>query len=109
MSPQTIIFSNQKGGVGKTTLTRELGVYVSSLGFKVLFVDCDPQGSLTKSLVEEQYGGLYEALSDHDIRPIELDDRLCLLCGDYRLYLPPTRFGGTCSPVNSPDSMSSNR
>ena len=87
MSPQTIIFSNQKGGVGKTTLTRELGVYVSSLGFKVLFVDCDPQGNLTKSLVEEQYGGLYEALSDHDIQTIELDDRLCLLCGDYRLAL----------------------
>ena len=87
MSPRTIIFSNQKGGVGKTTLTRELGVYVSSLGFKVLFADCDPQGNLTKSLVEEEYGGLYEALTDHDIRPIELDDRLCLLCGDYRLAL----------------------
>ena len=87
MSPRTIIFSNQKGGVGKTTLTRELGVYVANLGLKVLFVDCDPQGNLTKSLLEEECAGLYEALSDGNIQPVELDDQLSLLCGDYRLSL----------------------
>lgn len=85
MSPRIIIFSNQKGGVGKTTLTRELGIYLSSRGFKVLLVDCDPQGNLTKSLTEEGKKGLYEALTDHDVEFQRLDAHLSLLCGDYRL------------------------
>jgi len=38
MSPRIVIFSNQKGGVGKTTLTRELGIYLSSLAHRVLLV-----------------------------------------------------------------------
>ena len=54
---KTIIFSNQKGGVGKTTLTRELGIYLSSLSHRVLLVDCDPQGNLTKSLLEAPTAG----------------------------------------------------
>ena len=57
-----IVFTNQKGGVGKTTTSRELGVYLASLGYKVLLVDADPQGNLTKSLSEEG-PGLYEALT----------------------------------------------
>jgi cellulose biosynthesis protein BcsQ len=30
MTQKNIVFSNQKGGVGKTTLTRELGIYLAS-------------------------------------------------------------------------------
>jgi chromosome partitioning protein len=42
-----IALFNQSGGVGKTTLTMNLGYHLAELGRKVLLVDMDPQSSLT--------------------------------------------------------------
>jgi len=43
---QTIMVAKQKGGVGASTLARELGVAAASAKQRVVFVDLDPQGTL---------------------------------------------------------------
>lgn len=64
MKPTVIALVNQKGGVGKSVTTVNLGVGLAQQGKKVLVVDNDPQSSLTISLGYQQPDTLPITLSD---------------------------------------------
>lgn len=60
---RTVVFANQKGGVGKTTSTVNIGAYMAAAGRKVLLVDFDPQGNLSSSVgLRNLKTSIYEAL-----------------------------------------------
>ncbi|MBI4667579.1 MAG: AAA family ATPase, partial [Elusimicrobia bacterium] len=66
---QIIAVVNQKGGVGKTTTTLNLGVSLAKLSKEILIIDLDSQANLTSGLG-------FSAEGHYDISDVLLDPSL---------------------------------
>src|SRR4051794_25791836 len=93
-----VAICNQKGGVGKTTLTINLGAALADLGQRVLVVDLDPQGHLTEgvglqTLYLEHAASLYDYLVGKKLAHVEQliqqhpTERFAVIPSSYELSL----------------------
>lgn len=88
---KSIAVFNNKGGVGKTTLTYHLGYALAELGYKTLLIDLDPQSNLTL------FGLTPEGL--HEVWRVEgafIDDFVRA-----RTKMPPEQFNPIATDVRS--------
>lgn len=80
---------NNKGGVGKSTLSFHLGKALGEMGKKVLFVDLDPQCNLTISAIREEE--LEEIWQEEDMYIDDFDDAKRKKPDDFNNIISKTR------------------
>lgn len=84
----TISILNEKGGVGKTTTCSSIGSILSSMGFKVVMLDLDPQNDLTlcSPIEHQEEKDLYSSLFiHHEPKGIKINPKLILIPGSEQL------------------------
>lgn len=104
--PKKLVFCNNKGGVGKTTLAFHVAVEISKRGYKTALIDLDPQCNLTlqtlghtfyeDNLFSQRSNTIYDVLKakiegsgdiNTSIKPRHVRDNLFILPGDIQLSL----------------------
>ena len=90
---KVISIINQKGGVGKTTSTVNLGYALASSGKKILVIDLDPQGNASTGLgidIDKREKTIYEFLVNRNSDPNDfaintLNENLDIICANVEL------------------------
>lgn len=85
------IFCNQKGGVGKTSLSTQFAMYCALIGLRVLFIDIDPQWNASLALGINGKEGSYPTLYDLLNGVANLDDVAIEMTPN--LFVIPSRQG----------------
>ena len=86
--PRIISLTNNKGGVGKTTSTLNIGVGLANRGRRVLLIDLDPQASLTISLGLNSKDFLDKSIVQ--VLTIQKDVKECLFKIRENVYIIPS-------------------
>lgn len=102
--PRVIAIANQKGGVGKTTTTVNLGAALAEQGHRTLIIDLDPQGNASTGLginAREVETSVYEVL----LTKTPIDDAI-IAAGFENLLLVPSNLNLAGAEIELVNAMS---
>ena len=106
---KVIAITNQKGGVGKTVTSVSLGACLANDNKKVLIVDFDPQGSLTKGLGYRDSSSYKYSIKDvlfNEINEGDMDYRDAIIHTDENFDLLPSNISLSGADIQLSSVMS---